>query len=223
MQPCAALNIWYVKCIRKSSLSFLTTSILSIRRIASDISDKTQRSVNILLPKIRAVFIIGIGCRLSDGKNTISVRTMMTILQSTPKNNLPGLNGDLLVWDKVLDRSVNFLQWVIRGRQGSIASSTNLSGQEKRKELYFHKRLLEGTLPSVSEVSDNHVYVCSICKSTYWRNSSQHLARRWKNAHNWAYNSSDKLISPMLEHESDRFVLFIIHHIYKIFLSLGHI
>lgn len=32
-------------------------------------------------------------------------------------------------------------------RQGSIASSTNPERTGKRKELYFHKRLLEGTLP----------------------------------------------------------------------------
>lgn len=89
------------------------------------------------------------------------------------------MNGDLLVWDKVLDRSVELSSMGIRVDKEALLRQLTLSGQEKRKELYFHKRLLEGTLPSVSEeVSDNHVYVCSICKSTYWRNSSQHLARR---------------------------------------------
>lgn len=57
------------------------------------------------------------------------------------------MNGDLLVWDKVLDRSVELSSMGIRVDKEALLRQLTLSGQEKRKELYFHKRLLEGTLP----------------------------------------------------------------------------
>ena len=67
-----------------------------------------------------------------------------TINQET---GLPGQNGDLLVWDKVLDRSVELSSMGIRVDKEALLRQLTLSGQEKRKELYFHKRLLNETLP----------------------------------------------------------------------------
>lgn len=73
--------------------------------------------------------------------------TMTTIPQFNPETGLPGLNGDLLVWDKVLDRSVELSSMGIRVDKEALLRQLTLSGQEKRKELYFHKRLLNETLP----------------------------------------------------------------------------
>ena len=98
--------------------------------------------------KYGAVFIIGIGCKLSDGKeHDLRAPDYDDYTTINPENGLPGLNGDLLVWDKVLDRSVELSSMGIRVDKEALLRQLTLSGQEKRKELYFHKRLLNETLP----------------------------------------------------------------------------
>jgi aspartate--ammonia ligase len=64
-----------------------------------------------------------------------------------PETGLAGLNGDLLVWDNVLGRSIELSSMGIRVDKDALLRQLALSGQEQRKELYFHKRLLEGSLP----------------------------------------------------------------------------
>ena len=95
-----------------------------------------------------AVFIIGIGCELSNGEKhdnrAPDYDDYSTIDAST---GLPGLNGDLLVWDNILDRSVELSSMGIRVDKEALLRQLALSQQEERAKLYFHKRLLEGSLP----------------------------------------------------------------------------
>ena len=95
-----------------------------------------------------AVFIIGIGCELSNGEKhdnrAPDYDDYSTIDAST---GLPGLNGDLLVWDNILDRSVELSSMGIRVDKEALLRQLALSRQEERMKLYFHKRLLEGSLP----------------------------------------------------------------------------
>jgi aspartate--ammonia ligase len=95
-----------------------------------------------------AVFIIGIGCELSNGqKHDNRAPDYDDYSTIDPATNLPGLNGDLLVWDAILDRSVELSSMGIRVDKEALLRQLVLSGQEHRKELYFHKRLLDGSLP----------------------------------------------------------------------------
>ena len=95
-----------------------------------------------------AVFIIGIGCELSNGEKhdnrAPDYDDYSTIDAST---GLPGLNGDLLVWDNILNRSVELSSMGIRVDKEALLRQLALSRQEERMKLYFHKRLLEGSLP----------------------------------------------------------------------------
>ena len=95
-----------------------------------------------------AVFIIGIGGKLSNGESH-DLRAPDYDDYSTidPETQHPGLNGDLLVWNKILNRSVELSSMGIRVDKKALLHQLTLSGQEQRKELYFHKRLLEGSLP----------------------------------------------------------------------------
>ena len=62
-----------------------------------------------------AVFIIGIGCELSNGqKHDNRAPDYDDYSTIDPKTGLPGLNGDLLIWDEVLDRSVELSSMGIR-------------------------------------------------------------------------------------------------------------
>jgi aspartate--ammonia ligase len=98
--------------------------------------------------KYGAVFIIGIGCKLSNGEvHDMRAPDYDDYTTIDPQTGLPGLNGDLLVWDEVLDRSVELSSMGIRVNKEALLKQLELSGLEERKELYFHKRLLDDTLP----------------------------------------------------------------------------
>ncbi len=94
-----------------------------------------------------AVFIIGIGCPLGDGKPH-DLRAPDYDDYSTPgADGLPGLNGDLLVWYDVLDRAIELTSMGIRVDREALVRQLRAAGKEERLSLYFHRRLMEGTLP----------------------------------------------------------------------------
>ena len=98
--------------------------------------------------KYGAVFIIGIGCKLSDGKeHDLRAPDYDDYTTINPETGLPGLNGDLLVWDKVLDRSVELYSMGIRVDEKSLEEQLKKAGCEDRKNLPYHKMLLNGELP----------------------------------------------------------------------------
>lgn len=94
-----------------------------------------------------AVFIIGIGCKLSDGTKHDGRAPDYDDYTTIGMNNLPGLNGDLLLWDRVLNRAVEFSSMGIRVDRETLLKQLKESNSEYKKELYFHKRLLSGNLP----------------------------------------------------------------------------
>lgn len=94
-----------------------------------------------------AVFIIGIGSKLSNGKKHDGRAPDYDDYTSTGLNGLPGLNGDLLVWNNVLQRSVELSSMGIRVNKEVLLKQLKEEGEEKRLELYFHKRLMDDTLP----------------------------------------------------------------------------
>lgn len=94
-----------------------------------------------------AVFIMGIGGNLSDG-TPHDLRAPDYDDWSTPnEEGFVGLNGDLLVWNPILNRSMELSSMGIRVNAESMICQLDLCGQQKRKGLYFHKKLLAGDLP----------------------------------------------------------------------------
>ena len=57
------------------------------------------------------------------------------------------MNGDLLVWNNVLGRAFELSSMGIRVDREALERQLRESGKEDRRSLYFHKRLLEGSLP----------------------------------------------------------------------------
>lgn len=97
--------------------------------------------------KYGAVFIIGIGGKLDDGREH-DMRAPDYDDWSTPnEEGFAGLNGDLLVWYPILGRSIELSSMGIRVDKEALERQLTLQGKEERKSLYFHRRLLEGTLP----------------------------------------------------------------------------
>ena len=57
------------------------------------------------------------------------------------------LNGDILVWNPVLNRAFELSSMGIRVDEKSLAEQLDKAGCPERRELPFHKMLLAGELP----------------------------------------------------------------------------
>ncbi|MBO6098987.1 MAG: aspartate--ammonia ligase, partial [Prevotella sp.] len=110
-----------------------------------DMSAKEREDA--ICKKYGAVFIMGIGGKLSDGKKHDGRAPDYDDWTTPNSDGFLGLNGDILIWYPILDRSVELSSMGIRVDKESLLRQLALEGKEDRKELYFHKRLLDGTLP----------------------------------------------------------------------------
>jgi aspartate--ammonia ligase len=97
--------------------------------------------------KYGAVFIMGIGGKLSDGKKHDGRAPDYDDWTTPNSDGFLGLNGDILIWYPILDRSIELSSMGIRVDKEALLRQLALEGKEERKELYFHKRLLEDKLP----------------------------------------------------------------------------
>ena len=103
---------------------------------------------NAITKKYGAVFIIGIGGELSDGSIHDSRAADYDDWSTPNSDGYKGLNGDILLWNNVLDMAFEVSSMGIRVCPESLENQLAIRGQEWKKDLYFHKRLLSGELPA---------------------------------------------------------------------------
>ncbi len=116
-----------------------------LRQLYPDLTPKEREDA--ICKEHGAVFIIGIGGKLADGKEH-DLRAPDYDDWSTPnEEGFMGLNGDLLIWYPVLNRSVELSSMGIRVDKDALLRQLDLQGKADRRNLYFHRRLLEGRLP----------------------------------------------------------------------------
>ena len=94
-----------------------------------------------------AVFIIGIGGPLGDGKPHDLRAPDYDDYSTINEEGFAGLNGDLLIWNNVLGRAFELTSMGIRVDKAALLRQLADSGKEDRLKYYFHKRLVEGSLP----------------------------------------------------------------------------
>lgn len=95
-----------------------------------------------------AVFIQGIGGKLMNGKpHDLRAPDYDDWTTLNPKDGYKGLNGDIMIWYPVLGRSIELSSMGIRVDKEALERQLELTGKQERKNLYFHKRLIEGSLP----------------------------------------------------------------------------
>lgn len=97
--------------------------------------------------KYGAVFIIGIGSTLSNGEKHDGRAPDYDDWSTVADGGRAGLNGDILIWYPVLERSIELSSMGIRVDKESLLRQLRLSGQEERQKLYFHQQLLNDKLP----------------------------------------------------------------------------
>ncbi len=94
-----------------------------------------------------AVFVIGIGGKLSDG-SVHDGRSADYDDWTTPnEDGYLGLNGDLLLWNHVLGHAFEISSMGIRVDADALARQLELRGETGKSGLLYHRLLLEGGLP----------------------------------------------------------------------------
>ena len=102
---------------------------------------------NAIVKEHKAVFVIGIGGKLSDG-SIHDGRAADYDDWSTPNSDgYEGLNGDILLWNPVLESAFEISSMGIRVNPEAMRRQLRERGQEEKADLYFHRRLLAGELP----------------------------------------------------------------------------
>lgn len=116
-----------------------------LRRLYPRLDPKGREDA--ICKKYGAVFIVGIGGKLDDGTKHDGRAPDYDDYTTPGLNGLPGLNGDLLVWNDILQRSLELSSMGIRVDKEILLKQLKETNQEHKLELYFHKRLMEDTLP----------------------------------------------------------------------------
>ena len=110
--------------------------------------DKTPKErEDAICEKYGAVFIIGIGGKLSNGEKHDGRAPDYDDWSTVGENGLAGLNCDILIWYPVLGRSFELSSMGIRVDKESLLRQLKLENKEERETLYFHQKLLNDELP----------------------------------------------------------------------------
>ncbi|MBO4531251.1 MAG: aspartate--ammonia ligase [Paludibacteraceae bacterium] len=116
-----------------------------LRQMFPDKSPKERE--NLITKKYGAVFIMGVGGPLGDGEKHDGRAPDYDDWTTIGEDGLPGLNGDILVWNEVLDQAMELSSMGIRVDKEALVRQLKMTGQEERLNLYFHKRLMEDSIP----------------------------------------------------------------------------
>ncbi len=116
------------------NIFFITSE--ELLQLYPDLSPKERE--NEICRKYKAVFIIGIGGNLSDGKPHDT--------RAADYDDW-NLNGDLLLWNPLLEIAFEISSMGIRVDEEALVRQLDAKGQSHKKDLYFHKKLLSGELP----------------------------------------------------------------------------
>ena len=115
-------------------ITFITTQ--ELEDLYPDLTPKERE--NAFVKEHTVTFLMGIGGKLKSGKPHDG---------RAPDYDDWGLNGDLLVWDSVNGKALELSSMGIRVSPESLDRQLTLAGCDNRRELPFHKMLLNGELP----------------------------------------------------------------------------
>lgn len=94
-----------------------------------------------------AFFLIGIGGVLADGEPHDGRAPDYDDWSTPTSETTTGLNGDIILWSPVLNRSVEISSMGIRVDAEALYRQLKICGAEARSILPFHQDLLQGNLP----------------------------------------------------------------------------
>ena len=102
---------------------------------------------NAVTKEHKAVFIIGIGGALSDGMPHDGRAADYDDWSTVNDDGYCGLNGDLLLWNPVLESAFEVSSMGIRVDAQALKLQLQLRGEQAKAGLLYHRMLLEGRMP----------------------------------------------------------------------------
>lgn len=105
-----------------------------------------QREAKICKEK-GAVFIIGIGFDLKDGRPHDGRAADYDDWWTLTSRGRHGLNGDIIIWYPMLNAAFELSSMGIRVDKVALENQCRLRGESAKLKLEYHKRLLRGELP----------------------------------------------------------------------------
>lgn len=94
-----------------------------------------------------AIFVIGIGGALANGEKHDGRAPDYDDWTTETVNGFKGLNGDIIIWNPVLERAFEISSMGIRVDKKALNKQLEIANAEDRKGLLFHKMLLNDELP----------------------------------------------------------------------------
>jgi aspartate--ammonia ligase len=114
-------------------------------KLYPDLSPKEREDA--ITKKYGAVFIMGIGSTLSHGEKHDDRAPDYDDWISENEEGYIGLNGDIMIWNPVLDRAFEVSSMGIRVNPKSLKQQLEFCGKEEREQFTFHRMLLNNELP----------------------------------------------------------------------------
>lgn len=102
---------------------------------------------NVVAKEYGAVFLIGIGGELADGKPHDGRAPDYDDWTSPSEPGYKGLNGDILVWNETLGSAFELSSMGIRVDEEALKRQVAITGNEDRLEFDWHRALLNGLFP----------------------------------------------------------------------------
>ena len=110
--------------------------------------DKSPREREAIYAKEHgAIFVIGIGGILKNGEKHDGRAPDYDDWITSTLNGFSGLNGDIILWNPVLNSAFEISSMGIRVNKESLLEQLRLTNTSDRIELEFHKKLISGELP----------------------------------------------------------------------------
>lgn len=94
-----------------------------------------------------AIFVIGIGGELPNGEIHDGRAPDYDDWTTETENGFKGLNGDIILWNNVLDRAFEISSMGIRVDKNALKKQLKIRGAEDRENLMWHQKLLNDELP----------------------------------------------------------------------------
>ncbi len=116
-----------------------------LRRMYPEMTPKERE--NAIVRKYGAVFVIGIGHALEDGKLHDGRAADYDDWSTVNEDGFFGLNGDILLWNPLLGSAFEVSSMGIRVDQEAMLRQLGIRGEGHKASLDFHKKLLAGELP----------------------------------------------------------------------------
>jgi aspartate--ammonia ligase len=97
--------------------------------------------------KYGAIFIIGIGGKLSNGESHDGRAPDYDDWTTQSAKGYYGLNGDIVFWNPIIERAFEVSSMGIRVDKKALLAQLEIANEQHRKDYLFHKLLLTDQLP----------------------------------------------------------------------------